>query len=417
MFKLIKKEKIENDIVLTYSYDFEENNEKMANNFANWMTKRNIWNTTSIDKPKDNPNLINAELAGKGKKIKLSMHLDDKKLTIITNYKRENDTIEEFMNEIFDEYLEFIEKHAVKDYLLKDRSKFTIKYAYKLLDEFFKIDNIDQMDKFYDKNFRWMENKVYMKKDINYIKTIYQSVKADLKINDKPKDETTREVKEAEDTKMDNEINDIKINGQVEDSTSYDNLDDEPSIVNEIKKPTKISSNNNVDKHIYKDLSKPINKPKKEKNIEKDMHFRDLSKPMHKPPKQVEKTTGKKQTKNYEFELIYATGSKTFNKQNYDGMVINDEGLTIIHDGEETEVTIDTSKIKSYIIECIPVLLEMEEKAKNENLIPVHSSSRSNIEVKYEKNDIYLNGNIIENPYHEAYTSFETEIKNILNYF
>ena len=167
------------------------------------------------------------------------------------------------------------------------------------------------------------------------------------------------------------------------------------------------------DRHIYKDLSKPIAKNKREQPLESLV--KDFSKPM--PKKKKVGSVEEKKKVNYAFEVVYAVGTKTLTTQQYDGLIINDREIIIIHDGEENTVQLDTKKIKSLVIECIPALLKMQEEVKEKELKPARKSTRNQIEIKYKEHDIFLNGNILDDPYHAVYTSFENELKNILNYF
>ena len=59
----------------------------------------------------------------------------------------------------------------------------------------------------------------------------------------------------------------------------------------------------------------------------------------------------------------------------------------------------------------------MQEEVKEKDLKPARKNTRNQIQIKYKEFDIFLNGNILDDPYHEVYISFENELKNILNYF
>ena len=390
MFSLDSKEQLGENLVLKYNYEFLDNDNVYSYEFLKWFTKQNIWNNTSIDD--SNQESIKAEVSGKGTKLVLLLKPAKKSLIIQTNYKKEADTIEPFMNEMFDKFNYYVCQNAVLDYIKGTKDEATKAYTYEILDKFFKIDNINMMNRFYDVHFKWIESKAHMKKDINYLKKIYEEVK--------PEDKAT------EDDMV------IKINNEPIDDKDIDDYEDEEE---EVEITIKENGKDLVDeeRHIYKDLSKPIVKKKREEH--KESLIKDFSKPM--PKKKKASTVDINPTYNYDFEVVYAVGTKTLTTQKYDGLIINDKEITIIHDGDENNVKLDTRKIKSFILECMPVLLEMQNEVKEKELKPARKSVRNQIEVKYKEYDILLNGNILDNPYHEAYLHFENELKNILNYF
>ena len=390
MFSLDSKEQLGENLVLKYNYEFLDNDNVYSYEFLKWFTKQNIWNNTSIDD--SNQESIKAEVSGKGTKLVMLLKSGKKSLIIQTNYKKEADTIEPFMNEMFDKFNYYVCQNAVLDYIKGTKDEATKTYAYEILDKFFKIDNINMMNRFYDVHFKWIESKAHMKKDINYLKKIYEEVK--------PEDKATE----------DNMV--IKINNEEIDDEDIDDYEDEEE---EVEITIKENGKDLVDeeRHIYKDLSKPIAKKKREEH--KESLIKDFSQPMPKKKKASSEVISP--TNNFDFEVVYAVGTKTLTTQKYDGLIINDKEITIIHDGDENNVKLDTRKIKSFILECMPVLLEMQNEVKEKELKPARKSVRNQIEVKYKEYDILLNGNILDNPYHEAYIHFENELKNILNYF
>ena len=390
MFSLDSKEQLGENLVLKYNYEFLDNDNVYSYEFLKWFTKQNIWNNTSIDD--SNQESIKAEVSGKGTKLVMLLKAAKKSLIIQTNYKKEADTIEPFMNEMFDKFNYYVCQNAVLDYIKGTKDEATKTYAYEILDKFFKIDNINMMNRFYDVHFKWIESKAHMKKDINYLKKIYEEVK--------PEDKATE----------DNMV--IKINNEEIDDEDIDDYEDEEE---EVEITIKENGKDLVDeeRHIYKDLSKPIAKKKREEH--KESLIKDFSQPMPKKKKASSEVISP--TNNFDFEVVYAVGTKTLTTQKYDGLIINDKEITIIHDGDENNVKLDTRKIKSFILECMPVLLEMQNEVKEKELKPARKSVRNQIEVKYKEYDILLNGNILDNPYHEAYIHFENELKNILNYF
>ena len=390
MFSLESKEQLGENLILKYSFNFLDNDNIYSYEFLKWFTRQNIWNNTSMDE--SNQESIKAEVSGKGTKLICLLKPAKKNRIIQTNYKKEVDTIETFMNEMFDKFHYYVCQNAVLDYIKGNKDKATKEYAYEILDKFFKIDNINMMNRFYDVHFKWIESKAHMKKDINYLKKIYEEVK--------PVEKAT------EDDMV------IKINNEPVDDEDLDEYEDEEE---EVEITIKENGKDLVDdeRHIYKDLSKPLAKKKREEP--KESLIKDFSKPMQK--KKKASTTEVNPTYNYDFEVVYAVGTKTLTTQKYDGLIINDKEITIIHDGDENNVKLDTRKIKSFILECIPVLLEMQNEVKEKELKPARKSVRNQIEVKYKEYDIFLNGNILDNPYHEAYLHFENELKNILNYF
>ena len=373
MFSLDSKEHLGENLILKYDFEFLDNDNIYSYEFLKWFTKQNIWNNTSIDE--SNQESIKAEVSGKGTKLVCLLKPAKNTLIIQANYKKEADTIEGFMNEMFDKFNYYVCQNAVLDYINGNKEDATKEYAYEILDKFFKIDNINMMNRFYDVHFKWIEAKAHMKKDVNYLKKIYEELKPngdDLENNmvikiDNEDDEEYYE--DEEETIEDSEIT-IQADGK--------ELKDE-----EI--------------HIYKDLSKPITKKKREEPAKS--LIKDFSGPMPKKKKATSEEYIPK--KDYSFEVIYATGTRTLTTQQYDGLIINDKEITIIHDGEENNIQLDTRKIKSFIVDCMPA----RKNTKNE------------IEVKYKEHDLFLNGNILDNPYHEAYLRFESELKNILNYF
>ena len=179
------------------------------------------------------------------------------------------------------------------------------------------------MNRFYDIHFKWMESKAHMKKDINYLKKIYEELK--------PEKDTEQEMV-------------IKINNEVVNPEDVEDEIEEP--VEEDEGITITVNGSNVsddDRHIYKDLSKPIAKKKREQPLESLV--KDFSKPM--PKKKRVGSVEEKKKVNYAFEVVYAVGTKTLTTQQYDGLIINDREIIIIHDGEENTVQLDTKKIKS----------------------------------------------------------------------
>lgn len=390
MFSLDSKEQLGENLVLKYNYEFLDNDNVYSYEFLKWFIRQNIWNNTSIDD--SNQESIKAETSGKGMKLVLLLKPAKKSLIIQTNYKKEADTIEPFMNEMFDKFNYYVCQNAVLDYIKGTKDKATKAYSFEILDKFFKIDNINMMNRFYDVHFKWIESKAHMKKDINYLKKIYEEVKP--------------EEKASEDDMV------IKINNE---PVNDDDLDDYEDEEEEVEITIKENGKDLVDeeRHIYKDLSKPLTKKKREEP--KESLIKDFSKPMPKKRKALDERI--KPANNFDFEVVYAVGTKTLTTQKYDGLIINDKEITIIHDGDENNVKLDTRKIKSFILECIPVLLEMQNEVKEKELKPARKSVRNQIEVKYKEYDIFLNGNILDNPYHEAYLHFENGLKNILNYF
>ena len=390
MFSLDSKEQLGENLVLKYNYEFLDNDNVYSYEFLKWFTKQNIWNNTSIDD--SNQESIKAEVSGKGTKLVMLLKPAKKSLIIQTNYKKEADTIEPFMNEMFDKFNYYVCQNAVLDYIKGTKDEATKTYAFEILDKFFKIDNINMMNRFYDVHFKWIESKAHMKKDINYLKKIYEEVKP--------------EGKATEDDMV------VKINNEEIDDEDIDDYEDEEE---EVEITIKENGKDLVDeeRHIYKDLSKPIAKKKREEH--KESLIKDFSQPMPKKKKASSEVVSP--TNNFDFEVVYAVGTKTLTTQKYDGLIINDKEMTIIHDGDENNVKLDTRKIKNFILECMPVLLEMQNEVKEKELKPARKNVRNQIEVKYKEYDILLNGNILDNPYHEAYIHFENELKNILNYF
>ena len=391
MFKLESKEQLGENLILKYSFEFKDNSNIYSYEFLKWFTKQNIWNNTAIDD--SNQESIKAEVSGKGTKIVCLLKPKTNTIIIQTNYKKEADTIEDFMKEMFCKFENYVCQNAVLDYIQGNKDDATKEYAFKILDKFFKIDNINMMNRFYDIHFKWMESKAHMKKDINYLKKIYE------------------ELKPEEDIKQDMVV---KINNEVVNPEDVEDEIEEP--VEEDEGITITVNGSNIsddDRHIYKDLSKPIAKKKREQPLESLV--KDFSKPM--PKKKKVGSVEEKKKVNYAFEVVYAVGTKTLTTQQYDGLIINDREIIIIHDGEENTVRLDTKKIKSLVIECIPALLKMQEEVKEKELKPARKSTRNQIEIKYKEHDIFLNGNILDDPYHEVYMSFENELKNILNYF
>lgn len=393
MFSLESKEQLGENLILKYSFNFLDNDNIYSYEFLKWFTRQNIWNNTSMDE--SNQESIKAEVSGKGTKLICLLKPAKKNLIIQTNYKKEVDTIETFMNEMFDKFHYYVCQNAVLDYIKGNKDKATKDYAYEILDKFFKIDNINMMNRFYDVHFKWIESKANMKKDINFLKKIYEDVKPEDKVE-----------------KKDDMV--IKINNESVDY-SEDEIEEE---LGDKEEGITIKENGKEliddERHIYKDLSKPITKKKRE--MPKESLIKDFSKPMQK--KKRETTIEKEKAKeNFSFEVVYAVGTKTLTTQQYDGLIIDDNQVTIIHNGEENNIQLDTKKIKKYIIDCIPALLEMQKEVKEKELKPARKSVRNQIEVKYKEYDIFLNGNILDNPYHEAYLHFESELKNILNYF
>lgn len=393
MFSLESKEQLGENLVLKYDFEFLDNDNIYSYEFLKWFTKQNIWNNTSIDD--SNQESIKAEVSGRGTKLVLLLKPAKKTLIIQTNYKKEAETIEPFMEEMFEKFDYYVCQNAVLDYIKGNKDKATKQYAFEILDKFFKIDNINMMNRFYDVHFKWIESKAHMKKDINYLKKIYEEVKP-------------------EDGALEKGDMVIKINNESVDDEDFEDYDEEIE-----DKETVITIKENgkelVDdeRHIYKDLSKPIAKKKREEPAES--LIKDFSKPMPKKKKVDSEET--KPKANYGFEVVYAVGTKTLTTQQYDGLIINDNEITIIHDGEENNIQLDTKKIKSFILDCLPALLEMQNEVKEKELRPARKSTKNQIEVKYKEFDILLNGNILDNPYHEAYLHFESELKNILNYF
>ena len=390
MFKLESKEKLGENLILKYTLEFKDNSSIYSYEFIKWFTKQSIWNNTSIDD--SNQESIRAEMSGKGTKLVCLLKPKTYTLIIQTNYKKEADTIEDFMKGFFDKFENYVCQNAVLDYIQGNKETATKEYAFQILDKFFKIDNINLMNRFYDVHFKWMESKAHMKKDINYLKKIHEELK--------PEENTENDMV-------------IKINNEI---VNPDEIEDEVEEPIEEDEGIKIIADGkdltDDDRHIYKDLSKPIAKKKREQPLEL---VKDFSKPMPKKKKIGEIEEKKKVS--HAFEVVYAVGTKTLTTQQYDGLIINDKEIIIIHDGEENTVHLDTKKIKSLVVECIPALLKMQEEVKEKDLKPARKNTRNQIQIKYKEFDIFLNGNILDDPYHEVYISFENELKNILNYF
>ena len=175
MFKLESKEKLGENLILKYTLEFKDNSSIYSYEFIKWFTKQSIWNNTSIDD--SNQESIRAEMSGKGTKLVCLLKPKTNTLIIQTNYKKEADTIEDFMKGFFDKFENYVCQNAVLDYIQGNKETATKEYAFQILDKFFKIDNINLMNRFYDVHFKWMESKAHMKKDINYLKKIYEELK------------------------------------------------------------------------------------------------------------------------------------------------------------------------------------------------------------------------------------------------
>ena len=102
MFKLESKEQLGENLILKYSFEFKDNSNIYSYEFLKWFTKQNIWNNTSIDD--SNQESIKAEVSGKGTKIVCLLKPKTNTIIIQTNYKKEADTIEDFMKEMFGKF-------------------------------------------------------------------------------------------------------------------------------------------------------------------------------------------------------------------------------------------------------------------------------------------------------------------------
>jgi hypothetical protein len=415
MIDLKRKERINDNIVLVYNYKFLGDSDKHALNFMTWVTTADSWNSTYIDKSQTS-NTLSVNLVGKGRKIKVILNIKNSEFIVEGSFKKNNDFLDDWFNVTCNRFEEKIQEKCLCSYIKeKDKSEATIRYAYTILDKFFSLDKLDRMNGFYDAHFKWIEEEAYMKRDVNYLNTLLVALKTDVEILDKKKND-----KEEEKEEKDMEIKINNISEEYDDSDIDDAYIDEEKYTEEneddVEDVDYLEESNNDKDDVPGFLKKNVKpKPEKVKTVygKDDINIAPIGRKKKEPEEQPVET----KEEYYEFQLVYAKGIKKVTDQEFDGIVISDDALVIIHNGIEKRLRIDTKKIKKYVLECLPALISMEKEIEKKGILPKRSNKKNEIEIMYENIDLHLNGNILESPYKEAYNEFESGITNILNYF